>query len=444
MASVGFCRLYSPAASFARSSATMTDVAEKLRTSTHPELRCTTLSNDSAVRIANVLKTNTVVRWVSLNGTGTGADIGVHFADALKTNSTIRTLELTNFNMGPPGALAIANALKGNSTLCRLYLRNNKVGDEGAMAIADALKVNDTLHALVLTNNGITDQGAVAIANSFKANHALHVLELDDNKIGRDGCAHLAASLSDNMTVHTLGLAGCSILVGTSSHLSSMLRANASFQLHRNVYVSSVLDYEIRESFDIPGNHIAIPYLCMVLHRRLDSCPHLLGEVRYMTSFAELRKVAARVPSHMTELIRLRARLLTMGRYTDGNSDVNDVTEEFGYDIRPQLRDILGSYPYKEATSSKADVAVTLEGDDSRSKRICVGSSVVLQDLATNSSSDITHLPFPQEDVSCVLAGSVPDNADELMLLRLLACADYLNTAPALNALIVRLVGMFW
>jgi hypothetical protein len=110
----------------------------------------------------------------------------------------IRRLCLRGNCIGGGGAKAIAEMLRTNNVLEFLSLEWNQIGSSGCQSIADALRQNHTLKHLDLRNNGISDDGAIALAqaaafHSSSGKTALKVLDLRWNQVER-------ASLS----VHTV------------------------------------------------------------------------------------------------------------------------------------------------------------------------------------------------------------------------------------------------
>lgn len=76
----------------------------------------------------------------------------IRFAEALRSNSHVRTFSLANTRADDPVALAIAKMLKENSSIVSLNIESNYVSGKGVMALVQALPGNNTLTELRFHN----------------------------------------------------------------------------------------------------------------------------------------------------------------------------------------------------------------------------------------------------------------------------------------------------
>uniref|UniRef100_A0A3Q0SHJ7 Leiomodin-3 n=1 Tax=Amphilophus citrinellus TaxID=61819 RepID=A0A3Q0SHJ7_AMPCI len=76
----------------------------------------------------------------------------VRFAEALRSNTHVRTFSLANTRADDPVALAIAKMLKQNSSIISLNIESNYVSGKGVMALVQALPGNNTLTELRFHN----------------------------------------------------------------------------------------------------------------------------------------------------------------------------------------------------------------------------------------------------------------------------------------------------
>lgn len=76
----------------------------------------------------------------------------VRFAEALKTNTHVRVFSLANTRADDTVALAIAKMLKENSSITSLNIESNFVTGKGVMALVQALPGNNTLTELRFHN----------------------------------------------------------------------------------------------------------------------------------------------------------------------------------------------------------------------------------------------------------------------------------------------------
>jgi len=97
-------------------------------------------------------------------------------------------IHLVERGMTAHDATAVAEILKSNTSVTKVNLNGNKeIGDEGAKALAEALKVNTTLKELYLYGCGIGDGGAAALAEALRSNTSLTELGLSGNGFGEQG-----------------------------------------------------------------------------------------------------------------------------------------------------------------------------------------------------------------------------------------------------------------
>ena len=113
--------------------------------------------------------------------TKAAAVIAAQFISASRTLSALWTGEilLSSEGLTALDAAAVAEILKSNTSVTEVNLNGNKeIGDEGAKALAEALKVNTTVKTLWLDDCGIGDDGAAALAEALRSNTSLTTLGL--------------------------------------------------------------------------------------------------------------------------------------------------------------------------------------------------------------------------------------------------------------------------
>ncbi len=114
---------------------------------------------------------------VDLGGKNLTDEDALAIGELLKTNKTLTRLDLTNNNI--TDVQSIGEGLKTNNTLTELCLDYNNITD--VQSIIDGLKTNKTLTKLLLDNNNITD--VQCIGEGLKTNNALMTLSLGVNNI---------------------------------------------------------------------------------------------------------------------------------------------------------------------------------------------------------------------------------------------------------------------
>ena len=85
-------------------------------------------------------------------------------AETLKTNTVLMTLDLNNNGINDGCAKELAEALKTNTALTKLNLYDNSFRYAGAKELAEALKINTVLMTLNLSYNYINNRGAKELA----------------------------------------------------------------------------------------------------------------------------------------------------------------------------------------------------------------------------------------------------------------------------------------
>jgi len=126
----------------------------------------------------------------------------------LGPGSEVDTLDLAGTRIGDDGAVRLAELLKANHVVKRLDLSACGIGDSGVAALADALSVNTALCDVDLSANAFGANGTVALAAALPHNTRLRVLWLFDNAVGAKGALALAAAIPKAQSLSRLGLGG--------------------------------------------------------------------------------------------------------------------------------------------------------------------------------------------------------------------------------------------
>jgi Ran GTPase-activating protein (RanGAP) involved in mRNA processing and transport len=216
-------------------------------------LKCIKISgikDESAIAIANILKTNTALKKINLEFSAISAFGAIAIADVLKNNTTVEELNVSNNKIGEGGTIAIAEVLEANKTLKSLVLKSNNIGVKGLERISEALRINKTLTKLDVSFNNVEDTKDVV---SFLGHTSLKSLELSVKKIedvkaiakllenntnllelsfcaiGIDATDILAA-LKVNSTLKSLRLLGCAIGDDGAKELKELLKTNKTLK----------------------------------------------------------------------------------------------------------------------------------------------------------------------------------------------------------------------
>lgn len=115
------------------------------------------IGTEGASIIASALAIDTKITHLNLSEMKLSSVVSALLADSLASNSTLLRLNLTkNSSLGDDGAIHMANLLRVNKTLQHLNLSGTRIGQKGADALARVLMdENDTLVSLNLGGNSM-------------------------------------------------------------------------------------------------------------------------------------------------------------------------------------------------------------------------------------------------------------------------------------------------
>lgn len=168
------------------------------------EKRCTELwleqnqiTSLGASMIANTLKTNQTLQWLSLSSNQL-YDTGVEILATTLTqhNFTLTSLGLHATGMTDKGVEYLAKMLKRNQTLMELGLGGNEISDGGMKVLAEALTFhNRTLRWLHLSKNRLISDACIeCLLQLFEQNRKLQAVNIDNCNLSLDGKQRLQSS----------------------------------------------------------------------------------------------------------------------------------------------------------------------------------------------------------------------------------------------------------
>eukprot|EP01033_Poteriospumella_lacustris_P012823 gene12823-9168_t len=171
---------------------------------------------------------------------------------------TLTTLDLSGHPFGrhlnAAGVTVVASMLRANTTLTTLNLNGNSIGAAGVTLVASALEANTTLTTLHLSNNFIGATGAPeAMSLLLRGNTTLTSLDLGGNGIGDEGAMEIASALRGNATLTTLNLGGNRIGAVCASKVASALRANTTYGKYIGTPFNAHLDVSKVNSYNVCG-----------------------------------------------------------------------------------------------------------------------------------------------------------------------------------------------
>jgi Ran GTPase-activating protein (RanGAP) involved in mRNA processing and transport len=140
--------------------------------------------------IAEALNNNTTLEWLYLSRNSL-CDKGVHsLSKTLSLNNCkIHVLDLQRTSIIDEGAEYIAEMLKTNTTLRFLLLSYNEISDIGVQHLANVLTHhNTTLLSLCIDSNKLgSDSSVDALAKMLKKNRTLERLDIEDCNLSEKG-----------------------------------------------------------------------------------------------------------------------------------------------------------------------------------------------------------------------------------------------------------------
>jgi len=185
---------------------------------------------DGAKALADVLKSNTTIRYFDIANHKIGANGAIDFAGLLIANRSLENLNLSNNKIGDVGALQLGGALQHNAALKNLNLSNNKIGDVGALQLGGALQHNAALKNLNLSKNQFNYMGATSLAKGLEHNKHIVILNLADNRIGNEGAKSIAEAIQFNKKIEYLDLENNQIGDDGAKSLAGALQFNTNIE----------------------------------------------------------------------------------------------------------------------------------------------------------------------------------------------------------------------
>ena len=127
------------------------------------------LSSSHVMRLAQVLKTNTNLEALYLQGCSIGNTEACELASSLSNPSAVlKVLNLNENELVEEAGLAFAQSLIQNKTLLELWMVKNKLGEKATNMLALSLKHNQVIQALKLP---VAYQSATAVADQQIVDH---------------------------------------------------------------------------------------------------------------------------------------------------------------------------------------------------------------------------------------------------------------------------------
>eukprot|EP00892_Ulva_mutabilis_P010581 jgi/Ulvmu1/7896/UM004_0128.1 len=199
-----------------------------------------TFGDAGAECIASLLKVNTGLRFLLLEGNSIGAKGASAIAESLgvTTGSNLQLLNLASNPIGDPGAAAFAHLVRTNRTLKMLDVGNCHIGLHGLLSLSDALSCSPSpaLESLVLEGCLVAsppqDHAAISMAKMMSTNTSLRQIYL--SKMGLRDCdleVLVEYGLSKNQTLEVLDLRANKLSGMAAMHVARLLQENTSIRV---------------------------------------------------------------------------------------------------------------------------------------------------------------------------------------------------------------------
>jgi len=157
---------------------------------------CCNAGHEVMSAIAKLIRINTNLEDLSLNGGSIAVDIALDLGSALRHNTTITKLRLRWMKFEGTAATLFFRALKDNKVIQELYLEGNDLDVHAAGHLATMIRENKTLRVLHIKMNPIGAEGVKYIAEAMQFNRTIQDLCLQQNNLNAHVSEPLGAMLA--------------------------------------------------------------------------------------------------------------------------------------------------------------------------------------------------------------------------------------------------------
>uniref|UniRef100_A0A7S1IT37 Uncharacterized protein n=1 Tax=Eutreptiella gymnastica TaxID=73025 RepID=A0A7S1IT37_9EUGL len=241
-------------------------------------------------------------------------------ARALMNNHHIFKVNLANNNITQEGCQAIADVLKTNTVIKVLILTNNKFGDVGGQALVSALEQNDTLEHLEVKHCGISAAVMTHLQFLMSLNHCPKVLKSLAMRIENNDptltCLdfsrtheHCSRPFDNHATLELVRL------LRTNTHICSIdLSYNQIGQQGAAALATYLKDSQSVQHLNLRGNHVAatgavfaaaLKTNIKLMTLDLSECQvpaDVLTDIRAQLAVNQTTPSASTIPKHLKQL----------------------------------------------------------------------------------------------------------------------------------------------
>lgn len=188
------------------------------------------LTNESAINaISSLVKSNYVMRYLSLRGNSIEEDGAVALSNAIQQNTSLECLDLSLNSIGEKGGIAIVDSLAYNTSLSALNLTGTDITLNTLIKLSLTLADHPTLSILsigrpLLKPHANINTMLTHFSNMLKRNTVLQVLDMSKSQIRCDGLRILLDGIKTSNQLKYLNLRGNLIGVDGACYLADYLQ----------------------------------------------------------------------------------------------------------------------------------------------------------------------------------------------------------------------------
>ena len=179
----------------------------------HLKLTGNQLADSDIVLISDSLKTNTILKRISVARCGIYEEGCKAIGDALMVNRSLQVLDLRG-NPISAGVVHIAESLKHNHSLLEINIGYCDISENEAESLALSLKENNSLQTLILKRNNLSDTTAAHIADGLRHNNCLKRLDISQCGLRDRSMKSIGSALEVNSSLEELDLMGNNAVTG--------------------------------------------------------------------------------------------------------------------------------------------------------------------------------------------------------------------------------------
>eukprot|EP01125_Pyxidicula_operculata_P011575 TRINITY_DN3792_c0_g3_i1.p1 TRINITY_DN3792_c0_g3~~TRINITY_DN3792_c0_g3_i1.p1 ORF type:complete len:1898 (+),score=455.03 TRINITY_DN3792_c0_g3_i1:41-5695(+) len=186
------------------------EIVDSTRSGTALDLSNSTITEEDAKLIANVLQSNNVITWIRLDQNPL-TNVGVKsMAEVMKQNSSLEYLNISNTKIDMEGVNSLFQGIAGNTCLRVLDVSRNSL-KTGDLQITPSLKSNTTLKKLNFSSCSLPPAQLIRLADALVSNVGIESLDISSNQIKSNVLERFTEVLSQNLTINEMNFSGSSL-----------------------------------------------------------------------------------------------------------------------------------------------------------------------------------------------------------------------------------------